>query len=51
MNPFLMIKEGLLHSIALASPLGRGLLGKVCDYEIEVDQGGGSKAYTVVAVA
>ncbi len=33
------------------SPLGRALLGKVCDDEIPVDQGGSSKTYTVVAVA
>lgn len=32
------------------SPLGRELLGKVCDDEIEVDQGESRKAYTIVAV-
>jgi transcription elongation GreA/GreB family factor len=32
------------------SPLGRALLGKVCDDEIEVGQGGSRKGYTVVAV-
>jgi transcription elongation GreA/GreB family factor len=33
------------------SPLGRTLLGRACDDEIDVEQGGSSKAYTVVAVA
>jgi hypothetical protein len=33
------------------APLGRALLGKVCDDEIEVGQGGNCKAYTIVAVA
>lgn len=33
------------------SPLGRALLGKVCDDEIEVGQGGSCKVYTIVAVA
>jgi transcription elongation GreA/GreB family factor len=33
------------------APLGRALLGKVCDDEIEVGLGGNCKAYTIVAVA
>lgn len=33
------------------SPLGRALLGRVCDDEIEVEQGGHRREYTIVAVA
>ncbi len=32
------------------SPLGRALLGKTCDDEIDVGQGAGRKTYTVTAV-
>lgn len=33
------------------SPLGRALLGRVCDDEIQVDQGGSIRTYTVIALA
>lgn len=32
------------------SPLGQALLGRICDDEIEVDQGESRKDYTIVAV-
>jgi transcription elongation GreA/GreB family factor len=49
----LKVGDGETECIVITpeSPLGRALLGKVCDDEIEVNQGGNTKTYTVVAVA
>jgi transcription elongation GreA/GreB family factor len=49
----LKVGEGEAECIVITpeSPLGRALLGKVCDDEIDVEQGEDRKAYTVVAVA
>jgi transcription elongation GreA/GreB family factor len=49
----LRVGDGQAECIVITpeSPLGRELLGKVCDDEIQVDQGESGRTYTVVAVA
>jgi transcription elongation GreA/GreB family factor len=49
----LKVGDGETECIVITpeSPLGRALLGRVCDDEIDVGQGGNCKAYTVVGVA
>lgn len=49
----LKVGEGEAECIVITpeSPLGRALLGRVCDDEIDVEQGEERKSYTVVAVA
>jgi len=49
----LKVGEGETECIVITpeSPLGRALLGKVCDDEVEVEQGGSNRTYTVVSVA
>ena len=49
----LKVGDGETECIVITpeSPLGGALLGRVCDDEIEVGQGGNCKAYTVVGVA
>jgi transcription elongation GreA/GreB family factor len=49
----LKVGQGETESVVITpeSPLGQALLGKVCDDEIEVGQGGNRKVYTIVAVA
>jgi transcription elongation GreA/GreB family factor len=49
----LKVGEGEAECIVITpeSPLGRALLGRVCDDEIEVEQGGSSRAFTVADVA
>ena len=48
----LKVGEGKEECIVITpeSPLGRALLGRVCDDEVEVEQGETVKAYTIVAV-
>ena len=49
----LKVGEGERECIVITpeSPLGRVLLGRVCDDEIHAGNGGSRKAYTIVAVA
>ena len=49
----LKVGDGETECIVITpeSPLGRELIGRVCGDEVEVDQGGSRKVYTVVAVA